>query len=92
MFSYPSILERRKGVRGISDKLLHCGPFPSRPATATMTTPVSELQDLLATAERAALAAGDVLRDWETRFTVSEKGRADLVTEADVAAQRVFTI
>lgn len=52
-----------------------------------MTIPLSELRDLLATAERAALAAGDVLRDWETRFTVSEKGRADLVTEADLAAQ-----
>ena len=34
------------------------------------------------------LAAGrKILQDWAGRFTVSEKGPADLVTEADVAAQ-----
>jgi len=36
---------------------------------------------------RAAHSAGQVLADWRRRFTVREKGRADLVTEADVAAQ-----
>lgn len=43
----------------------------------------------LAVAERAALAAGDVLKSWAGRFSVSEKARADLVTEADVASQKV---
>ncbi|HEY2251359.1 MAG TPA: inositol monophosphatase family protein, partial [Planctomycetaceae bacterium] len=32
-------------------------------------------------------AAGHILQDWAGRFTVSEKGPADLVTEADVASQ-----
>jgi myo-inositol-1(or 4)-monophosphatase len=43
--------------------------------------------DFLPTAEKAARAAGKVLAEWATKFTVREKGRADLVTEADVAAQ-----
>jgi myo-inositol-1(or 4)-monophosphatase len=43
----------------------------------------------LAVAERAALAAGEVLQDWSGRFSVTEKARADLVTEADVASQKV---
>jgi myo-inositol-1(or 4)-monophosphatase len=38
-------------------------------------------------AEEAARVAGRILRDWAGRFTVSEKGPADLVTEADVASQ-----
>ena len=37
--------------------------------------------------ELAAKAAGDVLLDWAGRFAVREKGRSDLVTEADLAAQ-----
>lgn len=47
--------------------------------------------DFLAAAEEAAQvaarAAGQILQDWAGRFTVSEKGPADLVTEADVASQ-----
>ncbi len=35
----------------------------------------------------AARLAGDVLRGWAHRFTVREKGPANLVTEADLAAQ-----
>lgn len=38
----------------------------------------------------AARAAGQVLLDWQSRFSVREKGRNDLVTEADVAAQEVI--
>jgi myo-inositol-1(or 4)-monophosphatase len=44
----------------------------------------------LAAAEEAARAAGRILQDWAGRFTVSEKGPADLVTEADVASQRAI--
>src|SRR5579863_6742704 len=46
--------------------------------------------EFLSAAEEAALAAGRVLEDWAGRFTVSEKGPADLVTEADLAAQTVI--
>ncbi|HTI50233.1 MAG TPA: inositol monophosphatase family protein [Planctomycetaceae bacterium] len=43
--------------------------------------------EFLQAAEEAARVAGQILRDWSEKFTVSEKGPADLVTEADVAAQ-----
>src|SRR5262249_55557747 len=46
--------------------------------------------DFLAASEEAARAAGRVLQDWAGRFTVSEKGPADLVTEADLASQTVI--
>ena len=46
--------------------------------------------EFLAAAVEAAQAAGQVLQDWAERFTVSEKGPADLVTEADVASQAVI--
>jgi myo-inositol-1(or 4)-monophosphatase len=46
-----------------------------------------ELNDLLRVAEEAARIGGDVLRAWGEKFTVSEKGPADLVTEADLASQ-----
>ena len=44
--------------------------------------------DQLAVCVAAARAAGAVLRDWVGRFAVTSKGPRDLVTEADVAAQR----
>lgn len=44
-------------------------------------------KEFLMVCEDAARAAGGVLLDWSTRFSVREKGPADLVTEADVAAQ-----
>lgn len=46
-----------------------------------------------ATAEEAARAAGEVLQEWSKKFTVSEKSRKNLVTEADVNSQdRIFKI
>lgn len=39
------------------------------------------------TAVEAAHAAGAVLRQWSDKFSVREKGPANLVTEADLAAQ-----
>lgn len=48
---------------------------------------VAQLRQFLAVSEHAARTAGAVLRDWASRFTVREKGPADLVTEADLAAQ-----
>ncbi|MGH7129022.1 MAG: inositol monophosphatase family protein, partial [Planctomycetaceae bacterium] len=47
-------------------------------------------RDFLETAEAAARAAGAVLADWRSRFTVREKSRANLVTEADLAAQEAI--
>ncbi|HVW01986.1 MAG TPA: inositol monophosphatase family protein [Planctomycetaceae bacterium] len=47
--------------------------------------------ELLATAEEAAREAGALLRNWSRQLQVNEKtGPADLVTEADVAAQKLI--
>lgn len=46
--------------------------------------------EYLKSAEEAARRAGQVLRDWSKKFTVSEKGPADLVTEADLASQTMI--
>lgn len=46
--------------------------------------------EFLSTAQEAARKAGDVLEDWGSRFTVSEKSRANLVTEADFASQETI--
>lgn len=43
--------------------------------------------EFLCAAEESARIAGQILRDWSKKFTVSEKGPADLVTEADLASQ-----
>jgi myo-inositol-1(or 4)-monophosphatase len=43
--------------------------------------------EFLETAQAAARLAGQTLQKWVGEFTVSEKRPADLVTEADVAAQ-----
>jgi myo-inositol-1(or 4)-monophosphatase len=40
--------------------------------------------------EEAARLAGHVLRGWSSKFTVREKSRANLVTEADSAAQQAI--
>jgi myo-inositol-1(or 4)-monophosphatase len=45
------------------------------------------MPDFLPICVEAAQAAGQVLLDWQTRFSVREKGKNDLVTEADLAAQ-----
>ncbi len=49
-----------------------------------------EWMDFLSVAEEAARLGGAVLEDWGTRFTVSEKSRANLVTEADFASQETI--
>jgi myo-inositol-1(or 4)-monophosphatase len=46
--------------------------------------------ELLETAQAAARLAGDTLQQWVGVFTVSEKRPADLVTEADLAAQEAI--
>ncbi|MCO6454292.1 MAG: inositol monophosphatase [Pirellulaceae bacterium] len=48
------------------------------------------MSEFLQVAEQAARAAGRVLRDLSGRVQIREKGPKDLVTEADLAAQRVI--
>ncbi|WP_166826518.1 inositol monophosphatase family protein [Thalassoroseus pseudoceratinae] len=50
----------------------------------------SDLSLMLEVAMAAARIGGDVLDSWSERFTVSEKARADLVTEADLEAQNAI--
>jgi myo-inositol-1(or 4)-monophosphatase len=45
------------------------------------------LRDYVAAAQEAARRAAGVLEQWRQKFQVREKGRFDLVTEADVASQ-----
>ncbi len=47
-------------------------------------------RELLLTAIQAAKAGGEVLQDWIGKFSVREKRRADLVTEADQASQETI--
>jgi myo-inositol-1(or 4)-monophosphatase len=49
---------------------------------------MDDLTDYLAAACEAARRGAAVLEEWRGRFVVREKGRADLVSEADVGAQR----
>ncbi len=50
------------------------------------------LSSILETAIEAAIAAGDVLRDkWPQARVVTYKGRRDIVTDADLAAQAVIS-
>ena len=49
-----------------------------------------QLHEMLATAERAARAGGETLIAWSGKFSVREKGSADLVTDADIASQRAI--
>ena len=46
--------------------------------------------DMLETATAAARAGGEILLQWRDKFTVSEKSRKNLVTEADFASQEAI--
>jgi len=48
------------------------------------------MPDYISICEQAARAGGQVLRDWAGRFSVRQKGPADLVTEADFASQETI--
>lgn len=45
------------------------------------------MPDLMTVCLEAAHRGGEILLDWQTRFSSKEKGPKDLVTEADVASQ-----
>lgn len=51
---------------------------------------MENLGQIVRNAEKAARAGGEVLRSWRRRFAVKEKGRFDLVTDADHAAQQTI--
>lgn len=53
-------------------------------------TPTATLQLYLETACAAARRGAAVLEEWRNRFQVREKGRFDLVTEADIASQHAI--
>jgi myo-inositol-1(or 4)-monophosphatase len=50
----------------------------------------TELIAFLDAAKAAAMSAAEVLESWRRKFEVKEKGRFDLVTDADVASQRAI--
>src|SRR5438309_13340 len=52
-----------------------------------MQEPLAQYQEA---AREAALRGADTLEHWRRRFTVREKGRFDLVTEADLASQEAI--
>ncbi|MCS6851038.1 MAG: inositol monophosphatase [Gemmataceae bacterium] len=49
-----------------------------------------QLLEFLEAAQEAARRGAAVLEEWRARFQVREKGRFDLVTDADVASQRAI--
>ena len=51
---------------------------------------VDRLPEYLDAAREAAHRAADVLAEWREKFAVRQKGRFDLVTDADVASQRAI--
>ena len=48
------------------------------------------MQDIAGVCEKAARLGGQILLEWRGRFHVREKGPFDLVTEADLEAQRAI--
>jgi myo-inositol-1(or 4)-monophosphatase len=56
----------------------------------TESIPEQQLKSWLAAAEIAARRGAERLEEWRTRFSVREKSRADLVTDADFAAQQAI--
>jgi myo-inositol-1(or 4)-monophosphatase len=50
----------------------------------------TDLREYVEAAGQAARRGAAVLEEWRNRFQVREKGRADLVTEADVGSQKAI--
>ena len=73
-------------MRGRAEGESHRG---SSPYHFGMSTDAAKLNDYLQAAVEAARAGAAELEGWRGRFSVREKSRADLVTEADEASQKV---
>lgn len=52
--------------------------------------PFSTLKHCVQVGENVAKSAGKILLDWQSRFTVTEKSRSNLVTEADFSSQQLI--
>ena len=55
-----------------------------------MSTEPDTLRTFLSVATDAARQGGAELERWRAKFSVKEKGRADLVTDADHASQKII--
>ena len=55
-----------------------------------MTLTTEQLAEFMSTAVEAARRGAEVLESWRGRFVVREKGRADLVSEADEGSQKAI--
>ena len=55
----------------------------------SMNTEAARLREYLSVAIEAARHGAAELERWRAKFSVREKGRADLVTEADDASQKI---
>lgn len=55
-----------------------------------MSTEPTRLREYLSVATEAARKGGAELERWRAKFSVREKGRADLVTDADTASQQII--
>jgi myo-inositol-1(or 4)-monophosphatase len=73
---------------------MHASIWENETAVVTfMTEPKLSLPDLadwLEAAQEAARRGAAALEDWRRRFSVREKARFDLVTEADLASQQAI--
>lgn len=61
-----------------------------RPYHFGMSTEPAKLREYLTVAIDAARRGGAELERWRGKFSVKEKGRADLVTDADTASQNII--
>ena len=71
---------------------INTGPVMDRIPNSLSLCTENEHRTWLAAACRAALAAGDLIRErYEQPHTITMKGAIDLVTETDVAAEAIIT-
>ena len=96
---FPNISARRKtaGSRELPFECSGCRmarrafPIIAQPLEVAILRRRAELVvDFLTLCEQAAQAGAQTLVDWIGRFQVTEKGPADLVTEADAASQEAI--
>jgi myo-inositol-1(or 4)-monophosphatase len=65
-------------------------PFHANDSTPAYRALMDAISDYFSVCEKAVRAAGATIQSWIGRTSVRHKGRADLVTEADVSAQEAI--
>lgn len=80
----PGGIEVQLSGRRLRGRVVVAPPHATLPKLDGMTL---DLPDCLDAAKEAARRGAEVLESWRGRFTAREKGRADLVSEADLASQ-----